>query len=269
NPWYMRSRLGWIGPLLSYMIQAFFGIFRRGAAGAVFVGEQLRPRYAPPGALSVAVSSVRLPPGCPRPPRTGLGAARRLLFVGHLEKVKAIGDILQACSMANDALPDGWRLDIVGDGPERGALEQRARDLGISERVAFHRRVSWGEELFRYFDAADLLVMASLTEGNSRTLLEGMSFGLPALSTAVGEAPRLLTADALVPPANAQALANALVQLCNSPSRLEELSRHNVQQTERYAPSELRGRRAAFFDAMVADAPTAAQAALLAMTRTT
>ncbi|MDB4914159.1 MAG: hypothetical protein JWM95_1803, partial [Gemmatimonadetes bacterium] len=42
NPWYMRSRLGWIGPLLSYMIQAFFGIFRRGAAGAVFVGEQLR-----------------------------------------------------------------------------------------------------------------------------------------------------------------------------------------------------------------------------------
>jgi glycosyltransferase involved in cell wall biosynthesis len=260
NPSYMRSRLGWPGPLLSIIMQSFFGVFRRGAAGAVFVGERLRSRYAPPGKPSVAVSSVRLPPECPRPPRVGLGPARRLLFVGHLEKVKAIDVILEACHLAGDGLPQDWRLDIVGDGPERGALEARADALGIRDRVHFHRRVPWGEALFAYYNAADLLLMASLTEGNSRTLLEGMSFGLPALSTAVGEAPLLLTQDALVPPGDRVAFANALVRLSKAPTRLAELSRHNVEQTEAYAPSELRRRRAAFFDGFITHGPVAPRA---------
>lgn len=251
NAWYMRARLGRVGPLFSALIRGFFGVFRRGATGAIFVGEELRARYAPPQAVTVAVSSVRLPPACPRPARTPITAARRFLFVGHLEKVKALDVMLDAFAHADTKLPDGWRLDLLGDGPERATLEERARTLGIAERVHFHRRVPWGEELFRFYETADFLLISSLTEGNSRTLLEGMAFALPAVSTAVGEAPRLLTPDALVPPADAEAYGAALVRLANSPERLRQLSAHNVAQISQYVPHELRRRRAAFFDDVI------------------
>jgi glycosyltransferase involved in cell wall biosynthesis len=269
NPWYMRARLGPAGPAVSALIRSFFGIFRRGAIGAVFVGEELRARFAPPRALTVAISSVRLPPGCPRPARTNLDVARHFLYVGHLEKVKAIEVILDAFGLVREQLPVGWRLDILGDGPERAALQERARANGIAEQVHFQRRVPWGEQLFRYYETADFLLLSSLTEGNSRTLLEGMSFGLPALSTAVGEAPRLLDADALVPPGDAVAFGAALVRLANSPRRLEALSARNVAEAASYAPAELRRRRASFFDSILSAGRAERHADLLVPSRTT
>jgi glycosyltransferase involved in cell wall biosynthesis len=248
---YMRDRLGILGPLASSAIGAFFRDLRQGAAAAVFVGEQLRSRFAPPNGPSVAVSSVRLPPGCPTAPRSYDHPARRFLFVGHLEKVKAIPVILRAFALVGDQLASGWTLEIVGDGPERDALETLALDLGIAGRVTFRRRVAWGEELFRLFRDAEFLLMSSSSEGNSRTLIEGMAFGLPALSTAVGEAPRLLDAEALVPPGDVPAFARALARIANSPEHLSALSRNNVQRAAQFDSEVLRRRRATFFDELL------------------
>ena len=148
-------------------------------------------------------------------------------------------------------LPPDWRLDIIGDGPERMALVAKASALGIGGHVHFHGRVAWGENLFHFYESADMLLMASLSEGNSRTLLEGMAFALPAVSTAVGEAPKHLCPEALVPPSAPAAFAAAVRLLATAPDRLSAMSKHNAEQLTDYAPEELERRRAAFFDSVL------------------
>lgn len=252
NAAYMRARIGIAGRAANRVIRFGFELVRRDAIGALFVGEELRKRYAPSGAVTAVASSVRLPPNTPRPPRLHEAPAKAFLFIGHLEKIKSVHVILSALEQIAGQLPPDWRLDIIGDGPERHALATQAQAAGISTHVHFHGRVAWGADLFRFYEAADLLVMASLTEGNSRTLLEAMAFALPALSTAVGEAPRHLLADALVPPSSPDEFSAALSRIAQSPSLLNTLSAHNARQVVNYAPDELRRRRAAFIDTVLA-----------------
>lgn len=252
NPDYLRARIGWAGAVASHAVSAGFELARRGAMGALFVGEQLRERYGPAGAITAVASSVRLPPGTPRPARHFSTPATRFLFVGHLEKIKAIHVIIGAMAQLAGQLSIGWRLDIIGDGPERAALMAQAEVAGIIEHVHFHGRVPWGQELFRFYETADVLLMASLTEGNSRTLLEGMAFALPAVSTAVGEAPRHLRAEVLVPPGMLPPFVEAVRRLALSPTRLSAMSQHNAQQVAEYAPEALRRRRASFIDTILA-----------------
>ena len=252
NPDYLRARVGRLSSVLGPMIAKGFDIARRGAVGGLFVGELLRERYAPKGAVTAVASSVRLPPGSPRAPRAFTSSATRFLFVGHLEKIKSVHFIIAALAQLSPDLPPEWRLDIVGDGPERAALTLLAQEAGIGGHVRFHGRVPWGDELFSFYQRADLLLMASLTEGNSRTLLEGMAFALPAVSTAVGEASRHLSAAALAPPGARQAFADTVRRIALSPASLRELSAHNARQVAGYAPDALRERRALFLDTVLA-----------------
>ncbi|MDB4916472.1 MAG: glycosyl transferase group 1 family protein [Gemmatimonadetes bacterium] len=251
NPDYLRARIGWSGVFASKIIAHAFELTRRRAVGAIFVGEELRRRYAPPNAVTAVVSSVRLPPASPRAPRRYSEPASAFLFVGHLEKIKAVHVILASLAQIATHLPPDWRLDVIGDGPERAALDSQANELGIGVHVHFHGRVPWGEQLFRFYEDADLLVMASLTEGNSRTLIEGMAFALPAVSTAVGEASRHLCADVLVSPGRTTPFAETVLRLASTPERLTAMSAHNAAQVAEYAPEVLSLRRARFLDTVL------------------
>src|SRR4029079_18175797 len=59
----------------------------------------------------------------------------RILVVGRLIETKGIQDVLAALVSVD---LNGWTVDIVGDGPYRRTLQERAADLDLSERVAFH-----------------------------------------------------------------------------------------------------------------------------------
>jgi len=79
-----------------------------------------------------------------------------------------------------DALPElsGVDLVIVGEGPERGAIEARAREHRVSNRVRLLGHIPQGR-LPEIYSAADLLVLPSRREGWPNVLLESMACGTP------------------------------------------------------------------------------------------
>lgn len=82
------------------------------------------------------------------------------------------------------ALPDlpGFRLRILGEGPERGRLEAQARALGVADRVEMPGAVPHAA-LAAQYAAADAMILASTREGWANVLLEAMACGTPVLAS--------------------------------------------------------------------------------------
>lgn len=101
-------------------------------------------------------------------------------------------------------------LLVAGDGPERAALEEQARALGISSTVHL---LGQRDDIAAMWPAFDVLALPSLTEGMPLVVLEALAHGVPVVASRVGEVPRLLShspASILVEPGNADALEDAL-----------------------------------------------------------
>jgi teichuronic acid biosynthesis glycosyltransferase TuaC len=104
---------------------------------------------------------------------------RVMLSVGHLIELKGPHLVIEALA----GLPD-WTLLIVGEGPLRSELSKLARSLGCAARVRFEGAVPQNE-LLHYYNAADLLVLASSREGMANVLLEAAACGTPIVATRV------------------------------------------------------------------------------------
>lgn len=103
-----------------------------------------------------------------------------LLNVGRLAEEKNVALLLEAFARTH-----GSHLLLVGDGPLRGRLQERAQTLGIEDRVSFagfieHRSIA------PYYAAADLFVFTSLTETQGLVLDEALQMGVPVLAIAQG-----------------------------------------------------------------------------------
>ena len=108
--------------------------------------------------------------------------------VARLDPVKNQEMMLEAFAKVLSGNPDCWLL-IVGDGPERKALEQQAHRLNIADRVVF---TGFLEAPANHLAAMDLFLLSSDTEGTSMTLLEAMSLGLPTVATKAGGNPEIV-----------------------------------------------------------------------------
>ena len=111
-----------------------------------------------------------------------------MVSVGNLHRNKGHHLIIEALLH----LP-GFRLVIVGKGPERDALEAAARRHGVAPRVSFAGEVPQ-VELVHYFSAADISVLASEREGWPNVLLESMACGTPVVVTRIWGTPEIVTA---------------------------------------------------------------------------
>ena len=118
------------------------------------------------------------------------GDATRLLFVGRLVPFKCVDIAIKALAK----LPREARLTIVGDGPERKALEALARDRGVSEQVTFAGWLSQKETL-RYYSEAGVFVFPSVRESGGAVVLDAMAAGLPVVAAAWA-GPRQFVGDA-------------------------------------------------------------------------
>jgi glycosyltransferase involved in cell wall biosynthesis len=137
--------------------------------------------------------------------------------VGRLDPVKNLRVMLQAHALLLEKHPDA-RAVIVGDGPERAALEAHAADLGIAGSVVFAGYRSDVRALMAAFDA---YVNTSTYEGVSLTILEAMATSLPVVAVPVGGNPEVVIdheTGVLVPP-SARAVADALSLLVLDPRR--------------------------------------------------
>ncbi len=145
-----------------------------------------------------------------------------VLTIGRRAAQKGDRYLLEAWPAVLRARP-GAVLVLVGDGPLLGALQAQAKALGIERSLRWLSRQS---NVGRLYQAADAYVLPSLYEGCPYTVMEAMAGDLPVLATRV-EGSRDLIDDGrtglLVPPANSDALAAALVRLSTDTPLREQL----------------------------------------------
>ncbi len=149
--------------------------------------------------------------------RHALGIPAETTVVGtvaRLDPVKSLGTLIRAVTMV--ARQRSVLLLIIGDGPERAALEAAAADAaGSPIRFLGHR-----DDARRLLSACDVYVNSSISEGVSLTILEAMAAGLPVVATRVGGTPEVMdaTCGRLVPARDEAALAGAIEELAASPA---------------------------------------------------
>jgi colanic acid/amylovoran biosynthesis glycosyltransferase len=174
--------------------------------------------------------------GLPFRQRTG---AARILCIGRFVETKGQADLLRALAALAPAHPE-LRLDLVGDGPDRAALERLRDSLGLRDRVRF-RGVLPAERIRGELEAADLFVLAARPHPSGRmdgipvALMEAMASGAPTVSTRLSGIPELVVdgvTGLLVEPGRPGELAAALGRLLDDPelrARLAAAAREHVE----------------------------------------
>ena len=136
---------------------------------------------------------------------------RVLLYVGRLSEEKGADDLLRAVAHARRYYGVDCRLVIVGDGPDRSKLEKLSTRLGLTGQVTW---AGWKRpaEVSEYMSAADFLCLPSHNEGVANVMLEAFSCGIPAVATATGGIPEIMTpaTGVLAAPKQPESLAAAL-----------------------------------------------------------
>jgi glycosyltransferase involved in cell wall biosynthesis len=147
--------------------------------------------------------------------RASLGLAAGAYVVGGLGRfvpVKGFDLLLAALPLVAAAIPSA-RLLLIGDGPERGALEALANALGVRGRLQVTGATA---EIARCLAACDVLAAPSRNEGMGRALVEAMALGVPVVGAEVGGIPAVIAdgeCGRLVPPGDVDALADALIDV--------------------------------------------------------
>lgn len=144
------------------------------------------------------------------------------LFAGRICRPKGVFELVHAFAEAKFSTPA--RLLIVGDGPDRSALENLAQSLKVADRVRFLGTV---ESIAPYLKSSDALVLPSHSEGIPRVVMEAFAAGVPVIGTAIAGIQQLVENEItglLVPVGNSQALARALERLVAMPDLAQHMA---------------------------------------------
>jgi glycosyltransferase involved in cell wall biosynthesis len=107
-----------------------------------------------------------------------------VLFVGNLIKIKGVYTLIESLKILCSSIPELLLL-IIGQGEEREKLESLASSYGLNSNIKF---LGWvpQKDLPELYNAADIFVLPSITEGHSVALLEAMAVGLPIVASGIG-----------------------------------------------------------------------------------
>jgi glycosyltransferase involved in cell wall biosynthesis len=156
------------------------------------------------------------------PPLAPLPERPAALFVGVLERYKAVDVLADAWRLAAPRVPDAT-LHLVGRGTLRDVPEELVRDL--PEQTRWTERLTTAE-VARALDEATILVLPSRSEGLGRVVVEAFCRSRGVVASRVGGIPDLVEDGAsglLVPPGDAQALSEALVRVLSDRAVAERL----------------------------------------------
>ena len=145
-------------------------------------------------------------------------------MVGRLRQEKGHAWLLDAIAEVVKVIPDVVLL-VVGDGPDRESLKQKAQNLVISGNVIWAGQ-KLPEEVYRLYAVMDVVVVPSLFEGFGLTAAEAMAARLPVVASSV-EGLNEIVEDSqtgyLLPPSNSKVLAEALIKLLKNPELREKM----------------------------------------------
>ena len=143
--------------------------------------------------------------------------------VGRLTPVKGQRYLLEAATKVLQQRPD-TAFVFLGDGELLTELTEMASSLGIKDHVKF---LGWRPDVADVMATFDVFVLPSLNEGMGKVLVEAMAMGKPIIASNVGGIPDLVTHGLnglLVPPADADAMADAIVTLHGDPSKAKRMA---------------------------------------------
>jgi glycosyltransferase involved in cell wall biosynthesis len=203
SDWLFRATLPWTDSvvMISEATRQFFVKYRgipSRKTRVILNGARLVKFFAVPAHPGSALPCVRF------------GIAARLV------PEKDHFTLLRAFSAVVAEIPHA-QLRIAGDGPMRGRIEERARELKLAESVTFLGPVA---DVAQFLSQLDIFVLSSLIEGMPISILEAMAAGLPIVSTragGVGEAAVEGQNANLVDPGDAPGLADAMIRMARRP----------------------------------------------------
>lgn len=158
-----------------------------------------------------------------------------ILAAGRLDPVKGFIHLIEAFGQLR-GMDEDWGLVILGEGPERAALENRVRALELERRVFLPGLAG---NMTDWYKRASLFVLTSLTEGFPNALLEAMAAGVPVVSFDCDVGPREMIRHGvdgvLVPVGDETALAKSMGALMNDARLRAEMAGHGIAVRERYS----------------------------------
>jgi glycosyltransferase involved in cell wall biosynthesis len=206
-------------------------LYTRAAARIVTTGEALKRELVAVNrfparmieSVPTGIDAGRFRPGDRDAARAKLGLPRERVLVGivaTLRSWKGHRHLLDAMAR----LPAGIELVIVGDGPQRAALEEQVARLALAARV---RMAGDQADVLPWLRALDIFALPSYAnEGVPQALVQAMLTGLACVTTAVGGIPEVAEHERtaiLVPREDPQALAAAIARLAADEGRRREL----------------------------------------------
>jgi glycosyltransferase involved in cell wall biosynthesis len=160
-------------------------------------------------------------------------------WVGRMTAVKRTELVVRALQDLVARSVDAYVV-FVGDGPDRDQLERYAHELGVIKRCLF---LGYQEDVARFYDAIDVLVLPSINEGTPVSVIEALAARRPAVATRVGGVPDVVRDGIdgfLVDADDGDALATRLAELAADPelrARMGEAGHARV--IERYTVARL------------------------------
>jgi glycosyltransferase involved in cell wall biosynthesis len=151
-------------------------------------------------------------------------------WIGRMTSIKRIPDVLSSFARLVELGVDA-RLCLVGDGPDRVAVERQAQELGIGRRTLF---LGYQEDVAPYYALFDVLLLPSGNEGTPVVAIESLAASRPVVATRVGGVPDVVDDGLdgfLVPVGDVEALAGALERLAREPGLRERMGRAGRERT--------------------------------------
>ncbi len=152
----------------------------------------------------------------------------RLVCIARLSEEKGHAHLIEAMRLLAGR---PVTLDIAGTGPLRDVLEQQIRSSGLTNV----RLLGFVEDTATSLESADIYCLASVRESLPLGVLEAMASGLPVIATDVGALHEVVAGNGcgiVVPPADPQALADAIASVIDHPEQLNVMSHHGRDSVE-------------------------------------
>lgn len=157
--------------------------------------------------------------------------------ISDLENNFGVEYLIKAMSILNDQT-NNLNLTIVGDGSQRDNFQWLIKEFGLENKIKI---VGYGDNILDWIFDFDVLVGPGVDETDELTLIEALACETPVVATDAGGNPEIICDNEcglLVPPANSQALADAILKIMNDRSLATRLAKAGKEKAERFHSME-------------------------------